>query len=146
MQSLQADSQNFSGFGLVVVGGFESLQDEEFLRFSDRGADAQAHRVGIVHRRSHRRLTETGRQMLGFNHRTFTNDRGPLQRIAQLAHISRPGVIAEQIEDGFAQRCNLAAMLFIHVGQQRMDEIGNIFLVLAQRWHVNVENIQPIVE
>ena len=37
-------------------------------------------------------------------------------------------------------------MLSAHVSQQRLHQVRNIFTVIAQWQHVNVENIQPIVK
>ena len=37
-------------------------------------------------------------------------------------------------------------MLAIHIAYQGLHEFWNVFFMFAQRWHVNVEDIQPIVE
>src|SRR5260370_28488069 len=48
MQSLQADAQNLGSAGLVVVGGLESLQNQQPLGFAYGCAHAHANRVRII--------------------------------------------------------------------------------------------------
>src|ERR1044071_2245325 len=52
--------------------------------------------------------------MLSFDHRAFANYDGPLQRIAQLAHIARPGVVAKLVDHRLTYRPNFTSVLFCH--------------------------------
>ena len=41
---------------------------------------------------------------------------------------------------------NFAAMLCAHFRNQKLNQIRNVFLMLSQRRHVNVEDIQPVIK
>ena len=41
---------------------------------------------------------------------------------------------------------NGAIVLFVHIGEQRVHQVGQIVLVLAQWRQVDVEDVQPIIE
>ncbi len=45
-----------------------------------------------------------------------------------------------------ADGSDLAAMFCVHIRQQCLYQIGNIFLVLPQRWHRNIEDVQAVVQ
>ena len=118
MQSLQANAQDLRSAGLIVIGRFQGLQDEQALRLTHRGADAEAHRVGLLHGRARSHLAESRGQVSGFNQRSVAHDDGPLQGIAQLANIAWPGMRLEGVRHRIADAGNCAAVFFVHVGQQ----------------------------
>ena len=89
---------------------------------------------------------EARRQVARLDDRGFADDHGALQRVAQLAHVSRPGVVLEQLHDRFAGGADGARMLAVHVLDQDFHQGRNVFLVLAQGWHVDAENVQPVVK
>src|SRR5215472_5787450 len=74
MQRLEADPQNLRRTSLIVVGGFQGLQDQQALRFPHRRPNANADGIGIVGCGSDGRVSEARRQMLGLDHRSFAND------------------------------------------------------------------------
>src|SRR5207248_9577276 len=45
VQGLQADTQNFSRAGLIVVGGLERFTNQRPLRFADRRSNPNADRI-----------------------------------------------------------------------------------------------------
>ena len=146
VEGFQTDSQNFRGTRLIVAGGLERFQDQHFLGFFDRRAYAQADGVGVVGCGTQRGLTETRRQVLGLHHAGVADDHGALERIAQFAHISRPGVVVELVEYGLADCRHFAAMLLAHFRKQKLNQGRNVFLVFPQRRHVNIEDIEAVVE
>ena len=74
--------------------------------------------------------------MLGFDQSAFADDHGAFQRVAQLAHIARPGVSLEHIQHGLAHVRHFAIVLLVHVREQALDQVADIFFMLAQRRHI----------
>src|SRR5271166_1523032 len=101
MQGLQADAEDFGRARLIIIGGFQRLQNEQTLGLTHRGADAEPHRVGFLHRRARNHLSETRWQVLGLDQRTFAYDHGALQRVAQFANVPWPCVCRERIHHRF---------------------------------------------
>src|SRR5271156_2763363 len=91
-------------------------------------------------------VAESGRQMFGFDHTTVTDDHRPLDGVAQLADISRPGIVGEQIHNRFADGGHFAAVLRAHFRNQKLHQVGDVLLVFPQGRHVDVEHIQPVIE
>src|SRR6266567_3504915 len=139
MQSLQADSENLGGT-VVVVGGLERFYDQQSLSLAYSRANPDANRIGIIGRETNRYLPEARRQMFGFDHWAFADDHRALQSIAQLANVSRPGMVAKCVEHGFADGGDATAVLGAHLGEQGVHKIGNVLAVLPERRHVNIEN------
>src|ERR1041385_5595421 len=84
--------------------------------------------------------------MLGLYHRTVADDDRALQGIAEFADISWPAGTAKCIEHRFAHSRYLARMLCIYFTQETVHQIGDIFPVLPQGGHVNIENIQAVIQ
>src|SRR5271166_1415842 len=126
VQGLQADAEDLRGAGLVIVGCFQRLQDEQALGLINCGADAEPNRVGFLHRRARNHLSETRWEVLGLDQRTFAYDHGALQRVAQFANVPWPCVCRERIHHRFGHSCNPAIVLLVHVGHQCLDKIGQI--------------------
>ena len=146
MKGFQTYSENFRGPGLIVAGRLQGLQDEHFFGFFDGRANPKADSVRVVGRGPQRGLTESRRQMLGFDHTPVTHNHGALERVAQLTNVAWPGIIVEQVEHRFADRADLPGMLGAHLAKQQLNEVRNVFLVFAQRRHMDVEDIEAIVE
>src|SRR5450432_1871860 len=102
MQGLQANAEDFGGARFVVVRGFESFHNQQTFGFTHGGANANANRIRIVGGRAEGDLPEARRQVLGLDHRSFANDHGALQRVAQLANIARPGMVAKGVQHSLA--------------------------------------------
>src|SRR5579864_8755292 len=115
VKRFQADAQNLGGLGLIIVGGFERLQDQQAFRLSHRGSHSDADGICIVNRNTHRGMAKTWRQMFSFDDRAFTDDDRALQRIPQLAHVAGPRVIAKCIQHGLAYGRDPAAMFRAHL-------------------------------
>src|SRR6266446_3434059 len=100
--------------------------------------------IAVLGRTTEAGLAEPGRQMLGLHHRAIANDDCPLQGVAHFTHIARPGVVLKCVEHGLADPCDLSSVFSVHVLKQSLYQIGDVFFVFAQRWHVNVKNIEAI--
>ena len=111
MKGFQANTQNFRSFRFVVAGGFQRLEDQHFFRLAHGGAHSQTDRVRIIGTGALDGVAESGRQMFGFDHAAVAHNHSALNRVAQLADISRPGIVVEQIHHGFADGTHLAGML-----------------------------------
>ncbi len=55
-------------------------------------------------------------------------------------------MVLEHLQDIVRHAGHFAAMLGVHVGKQRVYQLRNIFFVVAQRRHVDVKNVQPVIE
>ncbi len=84
--------------------------------------------------------------MLGLDHAGVADNHGALDRVAQFADIARPGIIVELIEHRFADCGDFADVFVAHLGQQKLHQSGNVFFVFAQRRHVDVEYVEPVIE
>ncbi len=84
--------------------------------------------------------------MLGFHNRAIANDDGALQGIAHFADIARPGVVLKRVQHRLAHPADFSSVLVIHVGQQCLDQFRDVFFMLAQRGHVDVENVESIIK
>src|SRR5712672_1729895 len=88
VQGLQADAENFRGFGLVVLGVLERPHDEPALGLFHGGSDAELDTVAIHHWRFHDRRSEDRRKMASLDVALSGQNHGALQRVAQLAHVA----------------------------------------------------------
>src|SRR5262245_35322509 len=83
-------AQQAGGLGLVLAGARESLKNHAPLRLLQRspyGCGSRGGRGSCV-----ARCGQAQRQMLGGDDASFAENHGPLDRIAQLAHVARPRV------------------------------------------------------
>jgi hypothetical protein len=79
-------------------------------------------------------------------HRTFRNDDRTFDHILQFSNISRP-VIADQGLHRFRRDgVSPAAITPAEFLNELTDQQRNIFLSLAQRWHSDGKDIQPIIQ
>ena len=146
MKRLQADPEDLRGSRLVVIRRFQRFQDQELFGLAYGGAHAQPDRIGLKHRRTRYHLSETRGKMFGFDHRAFADDNCALQHVAELAHIARPRIVAENVHHRFADHGDVAAVLLVDIRHQRFHEIAEVFLVIAKRWDQDVEDVQPVIE
>ncbi len=66
--------------------------------------------------------------------------------IFQLAHITRPVVMHKRLHCSLIKSLHLAVKLLIVLLQKVLDEQRNIALALSQRRHLNVNDIEPVVQ
>ena len=71
---------------------------------------------------------------------------GALHFVSQLAHVARPPVLGEQVEDVRTQLHVLLPEAFDGVAQEVGAEVRNLLAPLAQRRHVDADHAQPVVE
>src|SRR5437763_17145695 len=67
VQCLQADTQNFRGAGLVILGPLPCLENQQALSFTHCCSHPHTNRISVVDGRTQRRVTKTRRQMLVFH-------------------------------------------------------------------------------
>ncbi len=146
MQRLKAYRQDFSRTGFVVVGGFQSLQDESLLGFLDRGSHTEMYGIAVLSGAAQAGLAKTRRQMLGFYNRAIAHDNRAFQGISHLANVAGPRIRLKCVEHRFAHTRHLASMFPVHVCEECLYEFGHVILVIAERRHVNVKNIKPIIK
>ena len=127
VQRLEADAENFGGAGFVVVGGFESLEDEHALGVVDGGAHFELDAIGIARRGGRGRVPKPGAD--GATVKLVAEDHGALDGVAQLAHVARP---VDQAQHSSLSAAHVALVLGVHVLDQGLGEAGCL-LVLAQR-------------
>src|SRR5580765_1950718 len=145
MQRLQADAENLGGAGLVITGRLQSFQDELFLGLFHGRAYAQMDGVGVMNRGTNI-LAESGGQVLGLDQAAFTNDDGALQSIAQLTDVAGPGIALEKVQHRLADIRHLAFVFLVHLREQGPYQFADIVLVIAQRRHMNIEDIETVIK
>ena len=91
-------------------------------------------------------MAKTRRQMFSFDDPALAHDDCPLEGVTQLANVPRPSVIAERVEHSFTHRGHMTAVLGAHFLKQGVHQIRNVLAVFAQDGHVDIENVQAIVE
>jgi hypothetical protein len=146
VQRFQADAENLRGSSFIIAGSLKGFEDKHLLCLFDSSADAQPDCVGIVGRSTQRRLAESGREMLGLDHPRVAHDDRTLDRVAQFANVSRPGISVELVQHRFTYGADLARVLAAHLSQKQLHQSGNVFLMLPQRRHVNVKYVEPIIK
>ena len=85
-------------------------------------------------------------QMLACDGAAIGCDGGTLQNVAQFAHISGPGVGLEEFHNVGANAGDFFFVFSGDVGEQVVHQQRQIFFVLAQRWKMDVENVQSEIE
>jgi hypothetical protein len=73
-------------------------------------------------------------------------DQRTLDQVAQFAHVAGPVVLGEVAEFLVAYLHRRHAELWRQRGDEVLDEVGDVFLVRAQRRQVDLDHLQPVVE
>src|SRR5580704_2997155 len=69
-----------------------------------------------------------------------------LQEVVQLAEIARPGMILAGLQQSGRKRKRRARITLGHARHGMLEQDGNLFLALAQRWNLHGEGVEAIVE
>src|ERR1017187_10538797 len=159
LQRLWSDAEDLGSPGLVVVGGEEGLENKLALRFINRGADLDADGAVVVARGRHAlgfgcgseagrvsRFAEVGRQVLDLDETRTGEDGGALDGVAQLARVAGPVVGQQPLEQVRRDARDGAGVALVHVADHLRGDGGNVRGVLAQRRHVDIEDIEAIEE
>ena len=130
------------------MGRFQRLHDELPLGLSYGGADAEANFIrlsltGRLHRQSGAKVRG---QMLRLDDGAAADDHGALQSVAHLTDISRPVIFLEFFQDLVADGGGTALVFGGHLCEQRLGQLHHVFLVVAQGRHVNVEDVQTVIQ
>ena len=143
MQRLEADAEDLGGARLVLARVLERQPDQPGLGFVDRHAGRQQHRrrrivlLGVGQRR---------RQVRRLDQVAAGEDRRPLDHVAQLADVARPGVVLEQAHGVLVDALDRLAVARVELVQEGLDEERDVFLALAQRRQLDGEDVQAVVE
>ena len=86
------------------------------------------------------------RQVDGGEHRTLAHRHGVLDRVLQLAHVAGPVVAAEQRFRLGREPQRLAARSPRCAVQEERGQESHVACPLAQRRHLDLDDVQPIVE
>src|SRR5205807_1146527 len=86
------------------------------------------------------------RQIVRLQQRAILEKHRALQRILQLAHISRPAVIQQQPPRLLVQPLHILAKLPVVMLHEEIDERRQVFFSLAQRRKKNRNNGQPVIQ
>src|SRR5207245_3003770 len=100
--------------------------------------------IGGRRRRGRARRVE--REVLVGDEATFTQDGGPLEHVAQLAHVARPVVRDQRGLRLFGQAGGGTDERACEVLQEGVGEQGDVALPFAQRWDPDLEHVQPVIE
>src|SRR5688572_6128490 len=140
VQRLQADAQDLGGARLVVARVLEGHEDQPVFRLLDRDArgqgDARLVRVGG--------FGDQRRQVLELDELTRAEDDRALDDVAQLADVARPAVLIEHTHRRRFDGGHVLVVARIELGDERLDEQGQVFLAQPQRRQFDGEDVQAI--
>src|SRR6185369_719166 len=97
VQRLQANAKDFRRTRLIVVGGFQRLDDEQALRLTYRSTDAKSNCIGFENGWLWSDLSEARGQVTGLNHGSLAHDDRALQNVTQFANIAWPRVSGKYV-------------------------------------------------
>ena len=80
------------------------------------------------------------------DHPVLARDHRALDDVAQLAHIARPGVLAEQLERRLVDAAHLPLVLLVELGHERLREERDVLGAPAQRRERDRQHVDPVVE
>ncbi|MNZ11188.1 hypothetical protein D3C78_280510 [compost metagenome] len=73
------------------------------------------------------------------------HDRHALHQVGQLAHVARPVVVAQRHDRGGVE-ADGTALLVLHARDELVDQQRDVFHPLAQRRHLDGEDVEAVVE
>src|SRR6266849_4241362 len=139
------DAEALGGAGHVPLVGPQLAQDEGALEGLARLLEGTL-ALAVVGRRLRVPRAERGREALGADHVTRAHDDEPLDHVAQLAHVAGP-VVRQEVGEGL-DRDGLGPLAVLR--REDRDEVGHqqgqVLLALAQRRHLDRDDIQAVIE
>src|SRR5262249_11410034 len=85
-------------------------------------------------------------KMLRVNETTFGENRRALERVAQLADVSRPAVIEQRLARVLGESGRLTPKRLADLLQERLAQRQDVGPTLTQRDNPDVEDLQPVKE
>src|SRR5216110_639105 len=87
---------------------------------------------------------ELGRKVMRLNARLRANNDQPLDKVAQFADISRPGIANKNFGSGIAELTQFLSVGGTEFPQEIPGQRGDILLAVAQCRHVKRNHIQAV--
>ena len=81
---------------------------------------------------------------MSFDLFTRTDNHGALDHVAQLAHVTRPRVIAKGFQRGDAEKTRGPIVLRRQLGDQMLGQQGQVFFSLGQTWKFDGYDVEPV--
>ena len=128
VERLGADAEDPRGLALVAAELVEGGEDDPLLGLGQRLPDAQ------MDRRTRGRRCDLG-QVLGKpidGDLAIREDVGPLDGVAQLAHIARPALLGQVLES-LGSDPDTLAVLAVELGDEMQRQVLDVALAFAQR-------------
>src|SRR3954471_2388648 len=141
VERLLADAERLRRPRLVVLQPAQRREDVLFFDLAEREAVRQFEIGALAAARR-----ELAREMLGLDGAAATEDDGALQRIAQLADVSRPGIVGQQLHRLGRDALQLLAGIAPEAIDEVLHEDGNVLTALLQRREVDVEDVEAEVQ
>src|SRR5918996_2446030 len=85
-------------------------------------------------------------EVLGGDRLPARQDYGALDRVLELAHVPGPVVLHEEFQGVLGDGGRDGARLVSVLHQEVLDKRRDVLLALAERGHVDVDHVQPVVE
>src|SRR5579864_7937814 len=141
VERLEADAKQFGRARFVAPGVGECDVDQLPLHLVDRRAGRET-RSGLVAGRRGGERRQVGR----LDETTLRHDGRALEDVPQFTHVAGPGVPLEQAHRRVADAPDRAAVAAIRIGDERLDEDGQIVLAVAEGRQLDREHVQPVIE
>src|SRR5437899_3467932 len=135
-----ADAERLGGAGVVAAEPLQRLEDVDALGV--RETDLPGERSGGTELGSRGHV---GGQVLRTDGVASSQDGRALDRVLQLAHVTRPGV-AEKAFEGLGRQAELATELAARPREEMLGQGGNVLAAVAKGREDHLDDIEAIEE
>src|SRR5205823_3027612 len=143
VERLVRDAEDLGGLAAVAVGHGQRLFDDDALDLFHRLAEGDGHGVALL---ALARAEELVREALHRQGVAAGHDEGAVDHVAQLAHVAGPLVLLQRLDEVALDRLHLLLFRLVQLLEEEMREEGDVLEALAQRRHLDGEDIEAVVE
>src|SRR5206468_2714347 len=138
----RVDAEQLCRLGLVPPGDPESLVEQPLLDLAERRADQLED--GVARRAFH--PDDFVWQVFCLDAVLACEHDAALDEVLELPHVARPRVGLEPLDRLAREALELPAVLGSVDAQEVLGEDADVLVTLAERWHTDRDDIEPVVE
>src|ERR1041384_5326300 len=142
VESFQADAQQLSRAGFVVLRFLQGAHDHLSLDLFEGRAHRQRQRVFIA--QTFALFDWIRSEVMALDLFAGTDDHRSFDYVAKLADVARPGMKLQRFESRMAQETCRASVFLRELRDQVLREQWQIFFSLVQRGKMNAEDVETI--
>src|ERR1051326_6120480 len=143
VERLVRNAEDLGGLAAVAVGHVQRLFDDDALDLLHRLAEGDLHGVAVAALARAEELVgeAVDRQRIAAGH-----DERAVDHVAQLAHVAVPLVLLQRLDEVGVDVLHLLLFRLVQLLQEEMGEERDILEALAQRRHLDGEDVEAVVE